>query len=95
MAGRCLPARLSTVRRSSGVPGPDRHQRREDGCPAARHAFKLMADRCLAVSGRGGRSRLPVLAPVLELHREQQGRRLDRSCVPPRTRGRTWSTVVA
>jgi hypothetical protein len=41
------------------------------------------------VQGRG------FVAPVLLLHDEQAGRKLDSSCVPPRTRGTTWSTVFA
>jgi hypothetical protein len=54
-----------------------------------------MACRCLAVSGRRGRSLLPTEAPAEELHREHAGRKLDRSCEPPRTAATTWSTMVA
>jgi hypothetical protein len=57
--------------------------------------FTAIARRCATVSGRRGRSLFPTLAPAELLHLEQQGRKLDRSCVPPRTTATTWSTVVA
>ena len=56
------------------------------GIPASAR-FMAIARRCATVSGRRGRSLFPTLAPVLELHDEQAGRKLARSWPPPRTTG--------
>jgi hypothetical protein len=65
------------------------------GMPASAR-FAAIACRCLAVSGRRGRSRLPNAAPRELLQQWQHGTRLASVCGPPRAAGTgQWSTVVA
>jgi Tfp pilus tip-associated adhesin PilY1 len=65
------------------------------GMPASAR-FAAIACRCLTVSGRRGRSRLPNAAPRELLQQWQHGTRLASVCGPPRAAGTgQWSTVVA
>jgi hypothetical protein len=77
----------------SGLEITHGYQSREDRKIGARAPaparFAAMARCCAAGSWRRGRSLFPMLAPVLELQDPQAGRRLDGSCVPPRTTGTT------